>query len=331
MIRKYAIDEPCTLDHRRSQQPSCMRGRALASFTRAAQALGTAQSLVSTRVKKLEENLGQLLLQRHPRLVRLTADGERFLPAARELMAAHERARDLLRRGSASASAIGISEQAVGADAPALLARLARARPRPGDRPAGSRPRQRSTPPSSSGRTRCRGDRAGSLTGPHRRGAAARRHRLVCGAPALAQARRSRCRSSASCRNAACAATPRTRSTGPACPGARPSSAAAWRRCWRLSKAGSASRHWRRGSRHAGPSILVRTGACQCSIPLRLSCAATSRRRAPTLSSGSWRRRFGRGENAVLGTVMLALVASIHVLTTALKERRRGWPGRVRP
>lgn len=97
----------------------------LSSFTRAAEALGTAQSLISTRIKRLEEGLGQILLQRHPRLVRLTAEGERFLPAARELMAAHERALGAFRQPG-ERIAIGISEQAVGADAPALLARLAR-------------------------------------------------------------------------------------------------------------------------------------------------------------------------------------------------------------
>jgi molybdenum-dependent DNA-binding transcriptional regulator ModE len=44
-----------------------LRAAEFSSFTRAAEALGTAQSLVSTRIKKLEEALGQLLLQRHPR------------------------------------------------------------------------------------------------------------------------------------------------------------------------------------------------------------------------------------------------------------------------
>lgn len=102
-----------------------LRAAELSSFTRAAEALGTAQSQVSTRIKRLEEGLGQVLLQRHPRLVRLTAEGERFLPAARELMAAHERALAAFAQ-PAERIAIGISEQAVGADAPALLARLAR-------------------------------------------------------------------------------------------------------------------------------------------------------------------------------------------------------------
>ena len=105
-----------------------LRTAELSSFTRAAEALGTAQSLVSTRIKRLEASLGQTLLQRHPRLVRLTPDGERFLPAARELMAAHERALQAFRQ-PAERITIGISEQAVGADAPTLLARLARQDP----------------------------------------------------------------------------------------------------------------------------------------------------------------------------------------------------------
>jgi DNA-binding transcriptional LysR family regulator len=101
----------------------------LSSFTRAAQALGTTQSLVSVRVKRLEENLGRALLQRHPRLVRLTAEGERFLPAARELIAAHRRACEAFSE-ERERIAIGISEQAVGSDAPVILARLAAHDPR---------------------------------------------------------------------------------------------------------------------------------------------------------------------------------------------------------
>ena len=43
---------------------SFLRAAELKSFTRAAEALGTTQSLVSTRVKRLEDGLGRLLLQR---------------------------------------------------------------------------------------------------------------------------------------------------------------------------------------------------------------------------------------------------------------------------
>ena len=95
----------------------------LRSFTRAAEALGTTQSLVSTRVKRLEDGLGRLLLQRHPRLVRLTAAGERFLPAARDLLAAHAKALSAFTLAP-ERIAVGISEQAVGAQIPAVLARL---------------------------------------------------------------------------------------------------------------------------------------------------------------------------------------------------------------
>ena len=96
----------------------------LSSFTRAAEALGSTQSLVSTRIKRLETTLGKLLLQRHPRLVRLTSEGERFLPAARAFLAAHNQALATFSEAP-ERIAIGISEQAAGADVPALLARLA--------------------------------------------------------------------------------------------------------------------------------------------------------------------------------------------------------------
>ncbi|SDF32659.1 LysR family transcriptional regulator [Bosea robiniae] len=103
---------------------SFLRAAELKSFTRAAEALGTTQSLISTRVKRLEDGLGRLLLQRHPRLVRLTAEGERFLPAARDLLAAHGKALSAF-TVAPEHIAVGISEQAVGAEVPAVLARLA--------------------------------------------------------------------------------------------------------------------------------------------------------------------------------------------------------------
>lgn len=103
---------------------SFLQAAELASFTRAAEALGSTQSLVSTRIKRLETTLGKPLLQRHPRLVRLTPDGERFLPAAREFLAAHGRALAAFTE-EPEHIAIGISEQAAGPDIPHLLARLA--------------------------------------------------------------------------------------------------------------------------------------------------------------------------------------------------------------
>ena len=51
----------------------------LASFTRAAEASGTTQSAVSLKLKKLEQRLGRRLIERTPRLVRLSGDGAAFL------------------------------------------------------------------------------------------------------------------------------------------------------------------------------------------------------------------------------------------------------------
>lgn len=95
----------------------------LHSFTRAADALDTTQSAVSLKLKRLEAHLGKPLLERTPRVVRLSADGNAFLNAARELLNAHERA-----LGSLSVErrrlALGLSEHVAGPDLPLLLGRL---------------------------------------------------------------------------------------------------------------------------------------------------------------------------------------------------------------
>lgn len=54
-----------------------------ASFTRAAEKLGTSKSNVGKAVQRLEARLGTRLLQRTTRAVRLTEDGEIYLEAAR--------------------------------------------------------------------------------------------------------------------------------------------------------------------------------------------------------------------------------------------------------
>jgi DNA-binding transcriptional LysR family regulator len=95
----------------------------LNSFTRAAEALATTQSAVSLKIKRLEQGLGRRLLDRTPRLVRLSADGQAFLAAARNLVAAHQ--------GAVSAFTVehrrlivGISHHIVGAELADLLKRL---------------------------------------------------------------------------------------------------------------------------------------------------------------------------------------------------------------
>ena len=62
------------------------------NLTRAAEAAGTVQPVVSARIKGLEVALGRRLLERTPRFVRPTADGVVFLAKAQALMAAHDKA-----------------------------------------------------------------------------------------------------------------------------------------------------------------------------------------------------------------------------------------------
>jgi DNA-binding transcriptional LysR family regulator len=64
----------------------------LGNLTRAAEAAGTVQPVVSTRLKGLEKALGRKLLERTPRFVRPTEDGLAFLGKARALMSAHDEA-----------------------------------------------------------------------------------------------------------------------------------------------------------------------------------------------------------------------------------------------
>jgi DNA-binding transcriptional LysR family regulator len=94
----------------------------LASFTRAAEASGTTQSAVSLKLKKLEQRLGRRLVERTPRLVRLSGDGAAFLDRARDLLAAHERALggDIAHRRLS----LGISEHAAGPELAQLIARI---------------------------------------------------------------------------------------------------------------------------------------------------------------------------------------------------------------
>ena len=100
----------------------------LKSFTRAAEAMETTQSMVSLKIKRLEDGLGRRLLERTPRRVRLSADGARFLGAARALVAAHQGA-----VGSFAVEqrrlVVGISHHVVGAELPIVLKHLRSAEP----------------------------------------------------------------------------------------------------------------------------------------------------------------------------------------------------------
>jgi DNA-binding transcriptional LysR family regulator len=69
-------------------------------FQEAADRLGVTQQAVSKRVAALEKDLGARLFTRTPRGARPTIDGQAFLPHARELLRAAERAAASVRPGS---------------------------------------------------------------------------------------------------------------------------------------------------------------------------------------------------------------------------------------
>lgn len=94
------------------------------SFTRAAEALEATQAAISLRLKRLETRLGRRLLERTPRLVQLTPDGAALLAEARHVLAAHDAALAALEAKPQRPLLLGISDQAVGAQLPGLLARL---------------------------------------------------------------------------------------------------------------------------------------------------------------------------------------------------------------
>ena len=60
------------------------------SFSRAAQRLRRTQSAVSLQIKRLEEQVGRALLDRGPRHVRLTSEGELILDTARRILALND-------------------------------------------------------------------------------------------------------------------------------------------------------------------------------------------------------------------------------------------------
>jgi DNA-binding transcriptional LysR family regulator len=100
----------------------------LKSFTRAAEAMDTTQSAISIKIKRLEEELGRRLVERTPRMVRLSNEGNVFLAPARALLAAHSQA-----LGSFVSRqrrlVVGISHHIVGPELPALLKRMSDAEP----------------------------------------------------------------------------------------------------------------------------------------------------------------------------------------------------------
>ncbi|WP_316207268.1 MULTISPECIES: LysR family transcriptional regulator [unclassified Bradyrhizobium] len=96
----------------------------LQSFTRAAESLGTTQGAISVKLRRLEERIGQRLIERTPRHVRLSAQGAAFLARARDFLAAHEAALSALSATSPRRFGLGIAAHVAGPELPTLLAQL---------------------------------------------------------------------------------------------------------------------------------------------------------------------------------------------------------------
>lgn len=98
------------------------------NLTRAAEAAGTVQPVVSQRIKGLEATLGHKLLDRSPRLVRLTDAGVGFLGRAKALLAAHEAALAPI-DAKPYHLALGVSDHALGTRLDLILKRVRGALP----------------------------------------------------------------------------------------------------------------------------------------------------------------------------------------------------------
>jgi DNA-binding transcriptional LysR family regulator len=99
-------------------------------FTRAGERIHRTQSTVSQQIKRLEDEIGQPLLDRNGKDVTPTEAGERLLSYARRLLSLAEEARDVVARpGHEGAVRLGIPEDFAAYRLAKLLATFARAHP----------------------------------------------------------------------------------------------------------------------------------------------------------------------------------------------------------
>ena len=82
----------------------------LRSFTKAARRVHLTQSAVSLHIKRLEEQVGSRLIERQPRGILLTEDGEVLLSYARRILALHKEVEHRLRRGGMELVRLGAAE-----------------------------------------------------------------------------------------------------------------------------------------------------------------------------------------------------------------------------
>ena len=99
------------------------------NLTMAADRLGRTQSAISIQLKKLEDQLGVSLFDRHARGMTPSAEGRRFLPAARRALAEVQRAGNLFAAPITGRIAVGIPDDFENMILEAALAGFARRNP----------------------------------------------------------------------------------------------------------------------------------------------------------------------------------------------------------
>lgn len=97
------------------------------SFTRAGEQVGTTQSNVSQQLRRLEQQCGRVLLTRSPQGIRLTPEGEAFLPYARDIARSIEDAELHLREPPLTGTVrLGLTGDVAGMGLPEILGRFRR-------------------------------------------------------------------------------------------------------------------------------------------------------------------------------------------------------------
>ncbi len=106
-------------------------GFELGSFARAADRLGRSQSAVSTQLRKLEDQVGQPLVQKSGRGLALTTAGESLLSYARRILDLNDEALDRVRLGEVEGWVrLGLPQDFAETWLPGVLGRFARAHPK---------------------------------------------------------------------------------------------------------------------------------------------------------------------------------------------------------